>query len=617
MPRWLDVSRAHGLILVAALAACGDEEVGTAEGSASASSSSSGSGGEPSTGAAPTTGGTTSTSGVSEGMTLGTTTSGTTTGGLDPTTGETGSTSTGSETTTGETGSSSGEESTSTGSVCEEDGIFCDGNVSILCKGEVPVEEVCEVECVEGVGCIGGCALPTTEVCDGIDNDCDGVADGGDVCAAGSCFGGGGACSELAIPEAVPLVSGCRQQFPPAASLPCPIPEPGPVFHLSADGGDDANDGTTPEKAWATLCHAVASAPDGSTLRVAAGKYPSSSVYIGKGLTVKGGFDAAFTDWDPDAHPTEFYGRLTLDHNNAVFGGFRMISNPLQADAWSYGHHFVAAGTLVRNYIEMLATEAGDPDILNFYGIIASACPSGVTVLRCNDIYVRASAPQTFVVSAIEYGNQALHAGVGVLDANRICQDGGGGATDAVGGYGSCFPEAVSLLLRNNVIEKTGFGGGAALSFYSCGQGDMDLTLTNNTILSSGSGVSSYADPAVMMDWKLTNNIVFSADNGASAVEVGDVGVQISTSEGNLTFGFQSNAILPPPLVTMGDDTSGAATPTSVFVDADAGDFHLKPGGQGVGAGINVFGLPEYGTVISDVEQAPRSMQGQWDRGAY
>jgi hypothetical protein len=42
---------------------------------------------------------------------------------------------------------------------------------------------------------------------------------------------------------------------------------------------------------------------------------------------------------------------------------------------------------------------------------------------------------------------------------------------------------------------------------------------------------------------------------------------EITTSEGNLTFGFQSNAILPPPLATAGDDASGVANPMSVFVD--------------------------------------------------
>jgi hypothetical protein len=459
--------------------------------------------------------------------------------------------------------------------------------------------------------------VASPEVCDGLDNDCDGFADEDASCGPGSCGGGGGSCVELPIPAPVPLVSGCKQAFPPAGSVPCPIANPGTQYYVSAATGNDAADGLTPATAWKTLCHAVSAAPAGSTLQVAEGQYASSSVYVGKELTVKGGYDQTFSVWDPDAHPSYFYGRLNLDHNAAVLGGFKMIANPLVADSWSYGHHYVGAGTLVRNYIEIVAVGGADPNVLNLYGIIASACPGGVSVLRCNDIYVRSSAPQAFVVSAIEYGNQALHAGHGVLDSNRICQDGGGGATDVIGGYGSCYNNPVSLLVRNNVIEKAGGFGGSAFNFYSCGSDDMSFVLTNNTILSSGAGLVGSGDAAVMMRWKLTNNIVFSMGGGSNAVSLGGAGVELTTSEGNLTFGYGSNGISPVPLASMGDDTSGAATPATVFVNAAAGAFQLQSAGQGAGTGLNVFAVPAYGDVTTDVLQVPRPAAGAWDRGAY
>jgi len=602
-------SRTLGWSVVVILAGCSDDAAGTSITASGTSSTSTGDAPDSSTSSTSSTP-TTTDSGGSDSIT-GTTT---TTGSVDPTSGTTGDSSTGEgSTTTGVTTGSTGE-GTTTGEACV-DGIVCDGNVALICAGEVPSMEACEHLCVDGVGCIE-CVAPGPEICDGIDNDCDGVADGPGVCGPGSCSGGGGTCVELPIPDEQPLVSGCRQQFPPAESLPCPIAEPGPAFHVSAETGDDANDGTTPETAWRTLCHAVDAAPAGSTLRVAEGQYASAEVYVGKELTIKGGFDGSFTTWDPDAHPSIFHGRLNLDHNGAVFGGFRMIANPLHADAWSYPHHFVGAGTLVRNYVEIVATSGADLNVLNLYGIVASACPDGVSVLRCNDIYVRSDAPQAFVVSAVEYGNHALHAGHGVLDANRICQDGGGLGTDAVGGYGSCFGNPVSLLMRNNVIEKAG-SGGHTIDFYSCGDDDMSFTLTNNTVIGVSEAIHGAGDPAVMMRWKLTNNIFFGTGGGQTAVHAGDVGVEVTSSEGNLSFGFADNAILPAPLMSAGDDVSGAATQASVFVDAMNGDLHLKAGGQGVDTGLNVFGLPAHGTVTTDVAQQIRPPLGTWDRGAF
>src|SRR5262249_29044646 len=116
------------------------------------------------------------------------------------------------------------------------------------------------------------------------------------------------------------------------------------------------------------------------------GDYASAEVYVDKELTVKGGYDATFSSSDPDLHPTAFYGKLTLDHNAAVWGGFRMLGNPINADSWSYMQHRIAAGMLLRNYIEIVVVSGVDPNVLNLYGIVASACPTGVSVLRCNDI---------------------------------------------------------------------------------------------------------------------------------------------------------------------------------------------------------------------------------------
>src|SRR5690606_30066764 len=91
-------------------------------------------------------------------------------------------------------------------------------------------------------------------------------------------------------------------------------------------------------------------AKPGSTVQVAQGAYLSTSLVLAKGLTVKGGYSANFAIWNPDTYQSIFYGRLTMDHNTAVWGGFRMIGNPIGA---SQVQHAIRAGTFVRNYVEV------------------------------------------------------------------------------------------------------------------------------------------------------------------------------------------------------------------------------------------------------------------------
>ena len=48
-----------------------------------------------------------------------------------------------------------------------------------------------------------------------------------------------------------------------------------------------------------------------------------------------------------------------------------------------------------------------------------------------------------------------------------------------------------------------------------------------------------------------------------------------------------------------------------------AGNLADGVDGQGAGTGLNVYGLPPYGEVTTDLLQKPRPPAGSWDRGAY
>lgn len=257
-----------------------------------------------------------------------------------------------------------------------------------------------------------------------------------------------------------------------------------------------------------------------------------------------------------------------------------------------------------------------------FYAILASAPAGHTSRIACNDIYVRAeAAPGGFLdTDGIEYGNLAGHLGVSDVSANRICLDDhpNGWVSTTIDGYGTCGSAPASIYLTNNVIENAMVSEpSAAMEFYGCGAADLNLVLTNNTIVSAGHGLAGYEGPPSTVRWKLANNIILATRNSGSAVSVGTGAVEVVSSENNLLFGFINNLIHPTPLYTAGDDTSGTPSASSVFTNPGAGDFHLVPGGPGVGTGLNVYGLAPYGSVTADLDQVPRPMTGPWDRGVY
>ena len=452
-----------------------------------------------------------------------------------------------------------------------------------------------------------------------------GTCDAPDTCGGEGepnvCAAPGGTCAEVAVPTE-PVNSGCQLSFPPPAGVPCNVPESGTPYYVSATTGSDSNDGTSPDQAWATLCRATASAPSGSTIRVAAGTYTTAAITIDRPLTIKGGYDTTFADWNPDQHATTFAGQLTLNHDQAVFGGFNMISRPvgqLGGSPWGSWHR-IEAGTLIRNHIEIVYRASLDQ--YWFYAILASAPSGGTSRILCNDVYIRAeAAPGGFLnTNGIEYGNLALHLGTSELSGNRICLDdhSNGWVSEVIDGYGTCSSSPAKITVANNVIENAVVSEPSyAMEFYGCGAADLDLILTNNTILSAGVGLGGYAGPPSTVRWKLTNNIIAGTAGVGPAVSVGSGAVQIVTSESNLVFGFTDNLLSPVPLYAAGDDTSGAHTLSSVFTNAGAGAFHPQPGGPAIGTGLNVYGDPAHGSVTVDLEQMPRPVAGPWDRGAY
>jgi len=416
-----------------------------------------------------------------------------------------------------------------------------------------------------------------------------------------------------------PAPSTCRLPRDPVAGIACGIDTRGSTYYVDAGSGDDSADGTAPTRAWATLEHAFAGVPSGSSVLVAAGTYTTAELVIDRPVVMKGGYDATFGTWDPDRNPTVFTGRLTLADDAAVFGGFQMVARPAGrggGTAWGDLHH-VSAGTLIRNRIDIDYTASTDQHW--FYAITASAAAFHASRLLCNDMHIQShAAPGGFLATdAIEFGNLAAHTGTAEVSLNRICLDdhANGWVSTVIDGYGSCGDQPANIAVTNNVIENAvASEPSAAVEFYGCSH-DLDLVFTNNTLVSAGSGLVGYANPPGVVRWKVTNNIIAGTGTRGNGIDVGTGAVEIASSEDNLIFGFANGRIQPAPRHEEGNRVTQDSL-ASVFVAADAGDFHLLPASPAAAAGLNVFGIPAYGNVTADLDLRARPATGAWDCGA-
>jgi Putative metal-binding motif len=466
--------------------------------------------------------------------------------------------------------------------------------------------------CGAGVFTCTQMVFPAAETCDGVDNDCDGDVDEGPGVNCGTCQSAivaSTGCVSLPTPATVTLSETCKQVFPPpsTSSIQVPIATPGTLYYVSPTGNDN-NDGTTPAKAWNTLCKAMAMVRPGNSILVAQGSYLSSSVVVAKGVTIKGGHKSDFTQWNPELYPSIFYGRLTLDHASAVWGGFRMIANPITA---GQSHHALKSGTFIRNYVE---TVFGTGVTTQSSALDATTCLGSTITMTANDVYAGASNATSLRAVGTGYQRGSL-----ILDANRICAQGKTtGQAFAINGYSPNMANTASMLLRNNLLETANSGGYVVRLFSGNGGMDFTTTMTNNTLLAWESGVGGEAATSGKLRWRLTNNIIFKVNSTGTGVLLGSgAGVSFDSAENNLIFGFSTNALANPvPLFAASNDTTNTPTATTVFANVLNGDFRLVMNGPGDETGKNVHNAPTYGNVTVDLMQSPRPAVGAWDRGA-
>ncbi len=418
-------------------------------------------------------------------------------------------------------------------------------------------------------------------------------------------------CGEVAAPSSfAPLASTCLLPFPATTTPPCLIEPVGPQRFVDAAIGDDANSGDDPTRPWRTLCHALAHAPDGGTVRVAEGTYTTASVVIDRELMVLGGYDSSFEAWDPDVHPTVFLGVLTLDHADSTWGGFRMIRRTDRAASSIESHH-VYGGAFVRNYVEEVHHE---PAHHAHSAIEVRQCAGSATRIECNAMYVRSDAPEGTSIYSPHYAFFAVDyqqlEGPSEVIANRICVDWGGAPAQAAPIYGGgCALSGVrgQLRIANNLMDNRNTR--AVTSYLSFGNANIGLTgcsidaeIIHNSLINGGIAGDSSADHPPLHFW-VTSNVVTNSSGWSRAFVVPTV---LEESRFN-HYPMGEHPLNAPPRFTEGDVVYSGAP--SLFVDEPEGDF--RPMATAI-----IGSAPNLGAAMSlDGALRPRP-SGGWSRGA-
>ena len=73
------------------------------------------------------------------------------------------------------------------------------------------------------------------------------------------------------------------------------------VYYVSAESGDDGNDGLTPESPLQTLYRAIELSAPGDAIKAAGGTYQVSetALFPKNGVLLQGGFNPDFSEYNP------------------------------------------------------------------------------------------------------------------------------------------------------------------------------------------------------------------------------------------------------------------------------------------------------------------------------
>jgi len=309
----------------------------------------------------------------------------------------------------------------------------------------------------------------------------------------------------------------------------------------------------------------------------------SQTVYIPKTLTLRGGYSADFSTWDPQAHPT------TLDAGNLgrvvyIYGG---VAPTLEGLNLTRGQAAYGGGLYAFNAHPVISG-------CRIYGNAATKSGGGVTLWNGDGSTLRGD---------LVYSNTAAETGGGLylynsdatLTGNRVYRNTAGTG----GGVGLNVSDAT--LVNNLIADNQASLQGSGLHVRTSSPSLLHTTLARNTG-GAGQGVYIFSTSSATATVRMTDTILVGH---AVGMETGQRGAAVLTATlwgsgtwANTTDTVGSN-ILTGTLNWWGDPA---------FVDPDAEDYHLGLGSAGFDRGVAT-------PVSDDIDGDPRPVGPAPDLG--
>jgi len=420
--------------------------------------------------------------------------------------------------------------------------------------------------------------------------------------------------------------------------------DPGTLYVAPPPAGNDGNPCSSIQPC-ATVQRAVGIAQPGDEILVATGHYTdvqvrgalTQVVYISETVTIRGGYSADFSAWDPQAYATtldaEGQGRVVY-----IVGNITPTLEGLRVTNGSIDEHgsgiCVASGHPVISGCMVFSNTA----LYTGGGIGFSGADGGVLVN--NAVYSNTangskgggvSVSQSSAVAVLDnaiYGNSAAKTGargggIAVFKSDGVTLTGNAIYSNTVGwrGSGIDLEETTGATLERNVVHRNTGPNAVAV------QDSQTVTLMNNMVVDNGGGLHITSSDVRMLHTTLarnrggralaseggsalwmTNTIVVSHTRGVMAHGAGTVITAVATLWGEGVWAnkedYYVEALDGGTVITVTDVWGDPA-----FVDPAAGDYHITRASAAVDAGV-------YCGVDTDIDGQPRPRNDKYDIGA-